>query len=92
MKLRENLDLPAGFVIHGLRHTFLTRLGAAGADAFTIKRVAGHHSVTVSERYVHPVSESVERAFERLEEYNGKSLREGPKRVDATAVPTEQAS
>jgi hypothetical protein len=45
----------------------LTRLGEAGVDAFTIKRIAGHSSITVSERYVHPTPESVERAFERLE-------------------------
>ena len=46
----------------------LTRLGEAGVDAFTIKQIAGHGSVTVSQRYVHPTPESMERAFERLEE------------------------
>lgn len=35
----------------------LTRLGLSGADAYTIKRIAGHSSVTVSERYIHPTSE-----------------------------------
>jgi hypothetical protein len=24
------------------------------ADAFTIKKVAGHRSITISERYIHP--------------------------------------
>src|SRR6266566_924004 len=41
--------LPKDCVIHSLRHTFLTRFGEAGADAFTIKKVAGHSSVTISE-------------------------------------------
>jgi hypothetical protein len=36
-------------------------------DAFTIKRIAGHSSITVSERYVHPSTDAMERAFERLE-------------------------
>jgi hypothetical protein len=45
----------------------LTRLGEAGADAFTIMRIAGHSSVVISQRYVHPSPESLERAFERLE-------------------------
>jgi hypothetical protein len=36
-------------------------------DAFTIKRVAGHSSITISERYVHPTPEHVERAFARFE-------------------------
>jgi len=58
------------FVIHSLRHTMLTRLGESGADAFTIMRIAGHSSVTVSQRYVHPSPESMERAFERLDMLN----------------------
>ena len=57
-------------MIHSLRHTMLTRLGEAGADAFTIMRIAGHSSVTVSQRYVHPTPEGMERAFERLENLN----------------------
>ncbi len=48
----------------------LTRLGGAGVDVFAIKRIAGHSSVTVSEKYVHPSPEFIERAFERLEEVN----------------------
>ena len=62
------------FVLYPLRHTCLTRLGEAGADAFTIMRLAGHSSVTVSQRYVHPTPESVERAFDRLETLNRKAL------------------
>ena len=45
----------------------LTRLGEAGVDAFTIKRIAGHSSITVSESYVHPSTDAMERAFARLE-------------------------
>jgi len=58
------------FVIHSLRHTMLTRLGRSRADAFTIMRIAGHSSVTVSQRYVHPSPESLERAFERMDTLN----------------------
>jgi len=29
-------------------------------------RIAGHSSIVVSQRYVHPTPEAVERAFERL--------------------------
>jgi hypothetical protein len=42
----------------------LTRLGESGTDAFTIMRVADHSSIVVSQRYIHPTPESVERAFE----------------------------
>ena len=42
------------FVLYSLRHTFLTRLGASGVDAWTLARIAGHSSVAVSSHYVHP--------------------------------------
>jgi hypothetical protein len=45
----------------------LTRLGESGVDAFTIMRIAGHSSVVISQRYVHPTPEATERAFERSE-------------------------
>jgi integrase len=64
------LQLPKDCVIHSLRHTFLTRFGEAGAGAFTIKKVAGHSSVTISERYIHPTPEGQERAFERFANMN----------------------
>ena len=50
----------------------LTRLGEAGSEAFTIMRIAGRSSVTVSQRYVHPTPEAVERAFQRLETLNAQ--------------------
>ena len=61
---------PSGdFVIHSLRHTMLTRLGEAGTDAFTIKRIAGHSSITVYERYVHSTPEAL-KPFDRFETFN----------------------
>jgi site-specific recombinase XerD len=57
-------------VLHSLRHTFGTRLGEAGADAFTIMKLMGHSSVTVSQRYVHSSPESMERAFDRMQTLN----------------------
>ena len=50
---------PADFVMHSLRHTMLTRLGESGVDAFTIMRIAGHSSIVVSQRYIHPTPEGV---------------------------------
>lgn len=68
--VRELLKLPEDFVLHSLRHTFGTRLGESGADAFTIMRLMGHSTVTVSQRYVHPTPESVELAIGRLTALN----------------------
>jgi len=47
----------------------------AGADAFTIMKLAGHSSVTVSQRYVHPTGETVQLAFDRLETLNRRALK-----------------
>jgi integrase len=89
-RVRQDLELSDDFVVHSLRHTMLTRLGEAGADAFTIMKIAGHSSVTVSQRYVHPTPEGMERAFERLEDLNAtKFAQEGSKIPKVpTKVPT----
>lgn len=82
-ELRQGLNLPSDFVIHCLRHTYGTRLGEGGADAFMIMRLVGHSSVTVSQRYVHPTPENLERAVERLEPLNVGAA----ERLSATRVP-----
>jgi hypothetical protein len=60
-------------VLHSLRHTALTRLGETGADAFTIVKLAGCSSVTVSQRYMHP-GETVQLGFDRVEALNSRAL------------------
>jgi integrase len=88
--VRQAIKLAEEFVIYCLRHTFGTRLGESGADAFTIMKVMGHSSVTVSQRYVHPTPETLERAFERLEERNQRAaakLLEGQKRQQPATIP-----
>lgn len=54
------------FVLYSLRHTFLTRLGASGCDVWTLMRIAGHSSIAISSRYVHPCEDTVLNAMERL--------------------------
>jgi hypothetical protein len=63
-------------VLYSFRHTMLSRLGEAGADAFAIQKIAGHGSVLVSQRYVHPTPERIEGAFAALESYSLKKERE----------------
>ena len=58
------------FRLYDLRHTFLTRLGEANTDPFSIQRIAGHSSIIVSQKCVHPTPERLEDAFSRLETYN----------------------
>jgi len=40
-------------VWHTLRHTYATRMLEAGVDIYILKELMGHHSVTVTERYLH---------------------------------------
>lgn len=90
-KLREDLQLPKDFVIHSLRHPFLTRLGETGADAFTIKKVAGHSSVTISERYIHPTPEGQERAFERFANLNRTAVEKEENDAESAQIPLKSA-
>jgi len=69
------------FVIYSLRHTFLTRLGESGCDAWTLARIAGHSSTKMSERYVHPSTDAVFSAFSRMPRQEAVALAtsDGPK-------------
>src|SRR5271157_1880695 len=87
-KARAIVGLGKDFVIHSLRHTMLTRLGESGVDAFTIMKIAGHSSITVSQRYVHPSPEAVERAFERLQLSGNGSGKEPKRLLPATVSAT----
>jgi integrase len=62
-----------------LRHTALTNLAAAGCDAFTLARIAGHSSITITQRYCHPQADAIERAFTKMSE-SQKVVTEGSHR------------
>ena len=64
--LRESLKLPSDCVLHSTRHTFCTRLGLANVDSFSLQRLAGHSSVVISARYVHPSPSVLEQAIGKL--------------------------
>jgi site-specific recombinase XerD len=86
--VRRELGMTREFVLHSLRHTMLTRLGESGADAFTVQRVAGHHSITMSQRYVHPSRGAIEASFERFEATpRGASEVPAKRVIRATVVP-----
>lgn len=74
-------------VLHSLRHTFATRLGESGAGAFEIKKLLGHSSVTVSERYTHPTAEMMQRAFDRLQALNESKQRALPSKGQTETQP-----
>jgi integrase len=58
------------FVIHSLRHAYLTRLGGGKVAPFSIMNVAGHSDIKMAQRYSHPTPELMESAVERLDSLN----------------------
>jgi integrase len=56
------------FVPYTLRHTALTKLGErAGGDVFVLARIAGHSSIAVTQRYIHPQADAINRVFAALQ-------------------------
>jgi integrase len=49
----KRAGLPAGAKWHKLRHTFCSHLAMRGAPIVSIKELAGHKSVAVTNRYMH---------------------------------------
>jgi site-specific recombinase XerD len=49
-----------------LRHTALTNLADLGCDSFTLAKIAGHSSITITQRYCHPQADAIERAFSEM--------------------------
>ena len=49
---KDNLRPVHPFVLYRLRRTFLTQLGESGCDAWTLARIAGHSTISISSRYV----------------------------------------
>ena len=66
-RARKRLKLPNACVLHSTRHTFCTRLGERGADAFAIQKLAGHSSIVISQRYVHAQGPRLNTAIGLLE-------------------------
>ena len=67
LAVRRQLGLPDDCVLHSTRHTFCTRLGERGADAFAIQKLAGHSSIVISQRYVHAQGPRLNTAIGLLE-------------------------
>lgn len=51
---------------HGLRHTGLTWLADAGVPVHVLRKIAGHGSLTTTQRYLHPDSKAVSAAGDSL--------------------------
>ncbi len=64
---RAKIERP--FRLYDLRHTALTRMAMAGVDLPTLRELAGHASIQMSMRYVHPTPEHKRAAMTKLAEF-----------------------
>jgi hypothetical protein len=62
------------------------------AHAFTIKKVAGHSCVTISERYIQPTPEGQERAFERFANLNQTAVEKEENDAESLQIPLHSQS
>jgi integrase len=54
---------------HGLRHTGLTWMADAGVPVHVLRKIAGHASLTTTQRYLHPDMRSIAAAGDSLTAY-----------------------
>jgi site-specific recombinase XerD len=85
--IRDDLNLPWDAVLHSCRHTFCTNLASSGTDAFTIQRLAGHSSITISQKYVHMHSSAGESAITKMETTRKEQAALEKKRYDEKFTP-----
>lgn len=65
---------PRQVVRHTLRHTAITHLVQAGVDLPTVKRISGHRTLQMVERYSHQNGAHIQAAMDKLEQkYRGAS-------------------
>ena len=59
---------PDQIVRHTLRHTAITHLVQAGVDLPTVKRISGHKTLIMVERYAHANGDHIQAAMDKLEQ------------------------
>jgi integrase len=63
----KKADLQEKFRYHDLRHTFCSRLVAAGVPLLDVQHLAGHKSYSTTLRYAHLSPDHLKRAVEKVE-------------------------
>jgi len=63
----KNAGLNSSEVVrHTLRHTAITHLVQAGVDLPTVKRISGHKTLMMVERYAHQNGPHIQTAMDKL--------------------------
>lgn len=70
---RSGIEPP--FRLYDRRHTALTRMAMSGIDLPTLRELAGHASIQMTMRYVHPTPEHKQSAIKKFEGLRNESLK-----------------
>jgi len=65
-KYRQKAGLGDHLTLHSLRHTSATGLLRGGANIYTVQKLLGHSSISVTERYLHALPDDLLEAAEIL--------------------------
>jgi integrase len=76
---------PREVVRHTLRHTAITQLVQAGVDLPTVKRISGHKTMAMVERYAHQSGAHIDHAMGKLDARYRAASQESP---DSTSSPS----
>ncbi|MGF1599681.1 MAG: tyrosine-type recombinase/integrase [Acidimicrobiales bacterium] len=78
-------SVPAGALVHALRHTFATSLARNGASGVELQRLLGHESLATTQRYVDATAREIRAAARTNDAYaalrtiaDEESTRDGP--------------
>jgi DNA-binding response OmpR family regulator len=89
---KKSEDLRAQIAIKQTEDTsaLQNQLGkAARGDVFALAKIAGHSSITITQKYVHPEADTIDEVFSRLgSEKENKGTRDGKRKRVPTKVPT----
>jgi len=74
LALNEGITDPRQRVVfHTLRHTYASWMVEAGEDLYTVKKLMGHSTLAMTERYSHVRSTTLQRAVKAFEEHLNRS-------------------
>lgn len=69
-KMRKSLQLPPSYQFYSLKDTGITELLESGVPAKYVKELADHHSLAVTERYMHRTSAKIILSHNHLKLYS----------------------
>ena len=94
LAVRAEADLPAGFGLHGLRHSLATLLAVGGAQAPEIMAALGHRQLSTVQGYIHFADKARAALAERAAApaLAGMAAASGAPAADVISLPERRGS